>query len=69
MATGFETINDGVTITLEPDADGAFAITLARADASVRAQEGGAMLADPKALGIVIDGMYADLLAAEHQSG
>jgi hypothetical protein len=36
--------------------------------ASVRAQEGSAMLADPKALSIVIDGLYADLLAAEDQA-
>jgi hypothetical protein len=65
-ASGFATIGDGVTITLAPDADGAFTISLLRDGASVRAQEGNAMLDDPKALATVIDGMYADLLAAEH---
>lgn len=68
MESGFETVAAGVTITLEPDRDDAFAITLRRGGNTVRAQEGNAMLADEKALGTVIDGMYADLLAAEHQS-
>jgi hypothetical protein len=68
MSTGFETVTDGVTITLSPDADGAFLITLHRGHSSVRAQEGGALLADPSSLGKVIDGMYADLLAAEHET-
>lgn len=66
--TGFETVGEGVTITIEPDADGAFAITLHRGHAKVRAQEGNAMLADANALGTVIGGMYADLLAAEHET-
>jgi hypothetical protein len=68
MATGFETVGEGVTITIAPDSDDAFSITLNRSSATVRAQEGNAMLADPKAIGTVIDGMYADLLAAEHDT-
>jgi hypothetical protein len=68
MATGFETVSEGVTITIGPDSDDAFAITLHRGQAKVKAQEGNAMLADAKAIGTVIDGMYADLLAAEHDT-
>jgi hypothetical protein len=68
MATGFDLVGDGVTITLAPDADDAFAITLHRGGSTVKAQEGSALLADPTSLSTVIDGMYADLLAAEHES-
>jgi len=67
MSTGFDAVGQGVTITLGPDADGAFAITLERGGAKVHGQEGPALLDDPKALGLVIDGMLADLMAAEHQ--
>lgn len=69
MSTGFDAVGQGVTITLGPDADGAFAITLERGGAKVRGTEGPAMLDDPKALGTVIDGMLADLMAAEHETG
>ncbi|MGH3745221.1 MAG: hypothetical protein ACRDTP_10210 [Mycobacteriales bacterium] len=68
MSTGFDAVGQGVTITLGPDADGAFAITLERGHAKVRSQEGPALLDDAAALGRVIDGMYADLMAAEHET-
>lgn len=68
MSTGFETVADGVTVTLAPDADDAFAITVARGSATVKAQEGNAMLSDPSAIAKVVDGMCADLLAAEHET-
>jgi hypothetical protein len=67
-ASGFATITEGVTITLAPDADGAFKISLSRDGATVTAQEGGAMLEDPSAIATVVNGMYADLLAAEHET-
>ena len=68
MATGFDLVSDGVTITLAPDSTDAFSITLHRAASSVKAQEGNAMLGDPSSLSKVIDGMYADLLAVEHDT-
>jgi hypothetical protein len=68
-ASGFATITEGVTITLTPDADGAFKISLSRDGATVTAQEGDAMLDDPAAVATVVNGMYADLLAAEHDQG
>jgi hypothetical protein len=68
MATGFDLVSDGVTISLTPEADDAFAITLHRGASTIKAQEGSALLADPASLSTVIDGMYADLLAAEHDS-
>ncbi|HVT21732.1 MAG TPA: hypothetical protein VHE57_10125 [Mycobacteriales bacterium] len=58
-----------MTITLTPDADGAFKISLSRDGATVTAQEGDAMLDDPAAVATVVNGMYADLLAAEHDQG
>jgi hypothetical protein len=68
MASGFEVVGDGVTVTLAPDADDAFTISLHRGAATVKAQEGNAMLADPAAMAKVVDGMAADLLAAEHET-
>jgi hypothetical protein len=68
MASGFETVADGVTITIAPDSDDAFSITLNRDNAHVRATEGRAMLSDPAAIAKVVDGMTADLLAAEHET-
>ncbi len=68
-ASGFETVKDGVTITISPDADDAFKLSLARGGATVTAQEGNAMLDDPAAIAKVVDGMYTDLLAAERETG
>ncbi|HVY11070.1 MAG TPA: hypothetical protein VHB18_13090 [Mycobacteriales bacterium] len=68
-ASGFATVGDGVTVTLAPDADGAFKISLSRDGSTVTAQEGNSMLDDPAAIATVVDGMYADLLAAEHERG
>ena len=57
-----------MTVTLAPDADEAFKITLQRAGATLTAQEGTALLSDPASLAKVVDGMAADLLAAEHET-
>ncbi|HVW79396.1 MAG TPA: hypothetical protein VHB69_00445 [Mycobacteriales bacterium] len=65
-ASGFQRIKDGATITLAPDADDAFKITVERNGTTVTAQEGNAMLDDPAAIATVVDGMYDDLLSAEH---
>lgn len=68
MASGFEIVRDGVTVTLERKDDSGVQITLDRQGRSVSAFEGDPVLDDPAALGRVIDGVYADLVAAEGQA-
>jgi hypothetical protein len=67
MASGFEIVADGVTVTLERKDEDGVCITLARDGQSVSAFEGASLLADPAALAKVIDGVYADMAAAKHQ--
>lgn len=67
MSAGFEVVREGVTLTLEPQDEGGFEIELSRGGHTVRGLGGDTLLEDPAALATIVDGIYADLLSAEHQ--